>query len=158
MKEHFELQLPDLLYFVKASCHENLHETLSTLSESTIVIRNLHQNEPNFPQQLPNFLVKFIDTLKIHLDHEEKTLFPSIASGSAQTQANSIPHLVDDHDQIKGDLLALRRMTHNYQLPEGLENKLAYFYTTLKEMDRIILNHIQIENHILFPMLLDPHG
>ena len=24
----------------------------------------------------------------------------------------------------------------------------------LKEMDRIILNHIQIEDHILFPMLL----
>lgn len=154
MKEQFELQLPDLLYFVKASCHENLHDTVEVLKEIMSDITDLQNHHPTFPKQLPNFLLKFMEGLQIHLAHEEKTLFPLIATGETDAQANSIPHLVDDHDQMKVDLLTIRKLTHNYQLLENIDSRLTVFYTYLKEMDRIILNHIQIEDHILFPMLL----
>jgi len=153
MKEQFELQLPELLYFVKASCHESLHDTLRDLSVCMEEMEDYHKVNPEFPKQLSHFVLKFIQNLRNHLAHEEKTLFPSIAAGSSRVNA-SIPHLVDDHDQMKIDLLAIRRMTRNYQYGEMSDEKLNDFYKLLKEMDRIILNHIQIEDYILFPMLL----
>jgi iron-sulfur cluster repair protein YtfE (RIC family) len=154
MKEQFELQLPDLLSFVKVSCHENLHDTLNELRDDSTNFFRSAQTYEGLPEQLPHFLLHFIQTIQMHLAHEENTLFPSIAAGKAMSQASSIPHLVDDHEQMKLDLLTIRQMTQNYELPDHLNIKIIHFYKKLREMDRIILNHIQIEDHILFPMLL----
>ncbi len=146
MKEEFELELPDLLYFVKASCHENLHDTLEEL-------RNLNENKL-FPKKLTSFVRTFIQGLQRHLAEEENYLFPFIENGRTKTTPSSINDLVDEHDKMKLALLAIRQMTNNYQ--SAFEDDLAksHFYEKLKEMDRIILNHIQIENHVLFPMLM----
>lgn len=145
MREKFELQLPDLLCFVKASCHENLHDTLSEL-------RKMNENE-SFPKKLTCFIRRFIQDLQGHLAEEENYLFPFIEKGKTTTNS-SINELVHEHDKMKLDLLAIRQMTNNYQqnVEDNFEKSL--FYNKLKEMDRILLNHIQIENHVLFPMLM----
>lgn len=146
MREEFELQLPDLLFFVKASCHENLHDTLSE-------VRTMNENKL-FPKKLTSFIRTFIQDLQRHLAEEENYLFPFIEKGRTKTTHSSINELVDEHDKMKLNLLAIRQMTNNYQ--ENVENNVekARYYDKLKEMDRIILNHIQIENHVLFPMLM----
>jgi iron-sulfur cluster repair protein YtfE (RIC family) len=151
MKEEqkFELQLPDLLYFVKESCHENLHDTLNDLRDMSDKMSPLFVSET-----LRDFLRNFIREVQTHLAHEENTVFPSIAAGTGKNKAASIHHLVDDHDQMKLSLLEIRRMTSNYSLPMDLDVKGLAFFRKLREMDRIILNHIQIEDHILFPMVL----
>ncbi len=146
MREEFELQLPDLLYFVKASCHENLHDTL-------IELRQMNENK-SYPKKLTNFLRIFIQDLQRHLAEEENYLFPFIERGQTNTTNSSINELVDEHDKMKLNLLAIRQMTNNYQEAFGDDNEKNRFYDKLKEMDRIILNHIQIENHVLFPMLM----
>lgn len=149
MKEQFELQLPDLLYFVKESCHENLHHTLTELREMADQVSPMFINE-----NLRDYLKNFIREIQVHLALEENTLFPSIANGKMKNKAASIHHLVDDHDQMKISLLEIRRMTSNYSLPLGLDVRGLSFFKKLREMDRIILNHIQIEDNILFPMVL----
>lgn len=150
MKEEFELQLPDLLYFVKESCHENLHDTL-------VELRSLSEN-PDFPKKLTSFLKIFIQDLQRHLAVEEHHLFPYIESGKVHATHSSINELVDEHDKMRLNVLAIRQMTNNYQQAMENDRKKNLFYDKLKEMDRIILNHIQIENHILFPMLMDISG
>lgn len=152
MKEQFELQLPDLLHFIKLSCHESLHDTLSELREMTDNILKTEKENPDFPVLLPGFMKNFIRDIQVHLALEENTLFPSISRGRSDT--DSIPHLVDDHDNMRLSLLTIRRMTSNYQLPDDLNVNVLHYYRKLREMDRIILNHIQLEDHILFPMVL----
>lgn len=151
MKEQFELQLPDLLYFIKESCHENLHDTLNDLRSLSDEISK-GENATDLPDGLPAFIKNFILEVKLHLALEENTFFPSISTGKRFT-TDSIPHLLDDHDQMKINLLRIRQMTSNYQLPKDLNVKTLQFYRKLREMDRIILNHIQIEDHVLFPMI-----
>ncbi len=146
MKEEFKLELPDLLYFVKASCHENLHETLEEL-------RNLNENKL-FPKKLTSFVRTFIQDIQRHLAEEENYLFPFIEKGKTKKIFSSINDLVDEHDKMKLDLLAIRQMTNNYQEAIEDNHEKSHFYEKLKELDRIILNHIQIENHVLFPMLM----
>lgn len=149
MKQQFELQLPDLLYFVKESCHENLHDTLNELRDMADNVSPIYVSD-----RLREFLKNFIREIQMHLAHEENTVFPSIAAGRGKNKAASIHHLVDDHDQMKLSLLEIRKMTANYALPLDLDVKGLAFFRKLREMDRIILNHIQIEDNILFPMVL----
>lgn len=144
MKDVFELSLPDLLYFVKESCHENLHETLHDLrilSEGATVKKDLL-----------TFISELIEEIQLHLDIEEKSFFPHLELRRGNAEA-TIVHLVDDHDKLKSRLLKLRRMTKNYYLPVYRDRREEALYLTLRELDRIILNHIQIENNVLFPML-----
>lgn len=147
--EQFELQLPDLLFFVKESCHANLHLTLHELRDMT------DQVSPHFiSEDLREYLKNFISEIQLHLAHEENTFFPAISAGTARSKAASIHHLVDDHDQMKMSLLEIRKMTANYAIPLNVDVKGLAFFRKLREMDRIILNHIQIEDNVLFPMVL----
>lgn len=147
MKTVFELKLPALLCFVKESCHDNLRMTMQRLQELNLEAKT----EPS----LRNFLHQFLEELQRHLEHEERSVYPFIASGEGRTKAANIPHLVDDHDQLRLSLMKIRRMTRYYAVPEGLDPTTANFYETLRELDRIILNHIQLEDNVLFPMVLN---
>ncbi len=153
MKQVFELGLPDLLYFVKESCHGSLHECLPVLKTLSDEVTRSHGHHSEFPVELPPFIKKFIKNLKLHLALEERNLFPHLETGLSSNGEATIIHLEDDHNQMKTDLLKLRRMTDNYQAPDYFDTTGLQFYGLLKEMDRIILNHIQIEDHILFPMV-----
>jgi regulator of cell morphogenesis and NO signaling len=151
MKDVFELQLSDLLFFVKESCHESLHETMKEISFLSDEIASLEKHNPDFPAALPPLIKQFMFEIKLHLTLEEKNLFPFIETGIDRTPY--LPHLEDDHEKMKMNLLKIRKMTNNYEVPGEAHFKCAEYYDRLKEMDRIILNHIQIEDHILFPMV-----
>jgi iron-sulfur cluster repair protein YtfE (RIC family) len=145
MKEVFDLQLPDLLFFVKESCHENLHHTL-------VEVRGLCTGH-DYPIKLTSFIRTFIQDLQRHLVQEENQLFIPVKKGRFHTAEFSLNVLMDEHDKMKLDLLAIRQMTNNYEAALENDFKKIHLYSKLKEMDRIILNHIQIENHVLFPMI-----
>ena len=153
MKQEFDLALPDLLYFVKESCHVSLHDALPILHKMSREVSTSHARHPEFPQELPRFIRKFIKKLQLHLILEENNLFPFIEKGLSHTGIATIVHLEDDHHQMKNDLIKLRRLTDNYCALDSFETNAHRFYEMLKDMDRIILNHIQIEDNILFPMV-----
>lgn len=143
MRNEFELDLPDLLLFVKASCHESLHDSL--VEVRAMIEKNI------LPKKLTSFIRTFIQDIQRHLTVEENHLFPFIEKG--RTNHSSIQDFVNDHDKMKLSLLSLRNMTNNYQNEFESNVEKSIFYKKLKELDRIILNHIQIEDHILFPMI-----
>jgi regulator of cell morphogenesis and NO signaling len=153
MKQEFDLALPDLLYFVRESCHVSLHDALPVLQRMTRVVSTTHAHHAGFPQELPKFIRKFIKKLQLHLILEEQNLYPFIEGGLSPAGIATLVHLEDDHHQMKNDLMTLRRLTDNYCAQESLDLNVHRFYEMLKEMDRIILNHIQIEDNILFPMV-----
>ena len=128
---------------MKESCHENLHTTLSDLRDLV--------DEVHSPKHLASFLKSFIRNLQRHLALEENNLFPFLENG--HNHEDALDHLIDDHDQLKSDLLMFRKMTQNYQEAFDDDSANSRLYSMMKEMDRILLNHIQIEDHILFPMV-----
>lgn len=150
---NFELELPDLLYFVKESCHGSLRDLLPSVRKLSDDVYRAHSHREDFPKDLPRFIKKFVKTLQFHLALEENNLFPHLEYGLSQRGQDTIVHLEDDHNQMKSDLIKLRKLTANYQAPEFFDHIGINFYEMLKEVDRIVLNHIQIEDHILFPML-----
>lgn len=147
MKEEFELKLPDLILFVKESFHDNLYLHLT-------YIRELINQNDRYPKKLTKVLKVFIQDLLRHLVMEENDLYVNIKSDKKEKLRSSINQLINEHDQMKLDLLTIREMTNNYQDETSTKSN---FYEYLKEMDRVILSHVQIQNNILFPMLLSTY-
>jgi regulator of cell morphogenesis and NO signaling len=149
MKTVFELQLPDVLSFVKQSCHENLHDNL-------VALRDLADEKDMdlIPAQLSPFVKDFIRRIQYHLTMEENDLFPMIEKQMRESNVFPIHNLLEDHDEFGSDLEKLRVLTKNYTLLPEFNPKAVRFYKMLLELERIIQNHIQIENNVLYPMVL----
>lgn len=147
--KNFELPLPALLCFVKESCHENLHETMNELRDLA------HDKDLRSLKPVASFVEDFIRRVQFHLAAEENELFPLIESDKKETYIYPIHHLMDEHDEFDKDLLILRSMTNNFEIRSDLNDKSRYFYLMLLELERIILNHIRLENHVLFPMVIN---
>ena len=143
----FDLPLPTILSFVKESCHETLHDSLSE-------IRDLAGNEENQGKDSLAYFVKdFIRRVQFHMSLEENDLFPLIEKQKRESAIYPIYSLLDDHDEFERDLLILRKMTNGFD-HAGLNEKTKHFYSRLIELERIIFNHISLENHVLYPMVV----
>lgn len=139
MKEEFDLTLSNLLHFVKASCHESLHDTLNE-------IRELNKSNNS---EVAKYMKSFIPQIQRHLIQEDNLFFREIESGKETISSTFVAQLLNEHDLIQSHLLELRFLTQNYNNHEDS------YIQKIKEMDRILSNHIQLENNILFPMVLE---
>lgn len=144
----FDLPLPALLCFVKESCHENLHETMDELRDLA------HDKDLKVLRPIATYVEDFIRRVQFHLAAEENEFFPLIEHQKKESFYYPIHHLMDDHDEFDKDLSILRSMTNNFEVRSDLNDKSRYFYLRLLELERIILNHIKLENHVLFPMVV----
>ena len=145
MKNEFYLELPTLLEFIKASCHENLHKTMRAIRT------NLH---PDLPRALNKHIEKLLHTAQLHLNHEERTFHPLLKVQPRQS-LNSVIHLYDDHIRLEELLDELSALTNNYQTDEA---GFSALFDDLMELDRVFRNHIKLENNVLFPMICEEHA
>jgi len=96
--------------------------------------------------------------LTTHMKKEEQVLFPSIKlleSGGARIGFNKLsdPIFVMERDhEIAGELIQdLKRLTSGYQAPQNACNSVRMLYHKLAEFESDLLQHIHLENNILFP-------
>nr|WP_295924967.1 iron-sulfur cluster repair di-iron protein [uncultured Dyadobacter sp.] len=104
-----------------------------------------------------------VSDLYSHLEKEERVLFPAIKALAQGTDIGNTPDLnlviglmEAEHESAGDDLKNLRRITSDYQLPQGACNSYTYLFEKLKEFENDLFNHIHLENNILFPKAL--HG
>lgn len=103
---------------------------------------------------------KFITDLNQHIHQEEAELFPIIKQVELgddvdpQAVDKLINHLEDDHQNAGQELAVFRTITKDYKLPAGACNSYNYLFEKLKEFENDLLQHIHLENNILFPKAL----
>lgn len=109
-----------------------------------------------------NFLEK---TMLPHLQQEEEVIFPyirqishaytskeSYATLLVRTLRKPVEELMDDeHSVMENTLFQLRELTGNYGAPEGACTSHRLAYALLKELDDDLVQHIYLENDVLFP-------
>lgn len=102
--------------------------------------------------------------LEAHLMKEEQILFPAIIaidgflSGRNEkpvvhcgSVAHPIRQMEHEHDGAGEILAKMRRLTHNYQLPEDACETFKALYEALAALEADLHEHIHLENNILFP-------
>ncbi len=134
--------LPDLLFYTQkiASVHGEHHPELIAVAQS---------------------FAKIHDELLLHLDNEEKVLFPAIRE-VIRTQAfqakaviiSEIERMQGEHEFAGGEMDRINVMTAGYFLPEGACATYALTFKLLQQFEDDLHIHVHLENNILYPKAL----
>ena len=150
----------DLIDYIINKHHAYLNEELPEVSELTKKILRVHgEHHPELSK-----VHKLFNSLKMeleeHLIKEEEIVFPLIRQyekdGSKETLNKTmkiIEELEAEHTGAGDILKELRKVTHNYEVPEDGCNTYKYTYDKLQEVELDLFNHIHLENNIMFQRL-----
>lgn len=94
-----------------------------------------------------------------HMNAEEQVLFPAIRSfilaGGNDDRTRCVIadtlRIMEHEHEIAGDWLKqIRALSQNYTIPPGACDCFALAWQKLKEFDNDLMNHVHLENNILF--------
>jgi regulator of cell morphogenesis and NO signaling len=144
--------------------HEYLRTELPRLAQLTASAIAECGGHSEQLQRLQRLFLELKEELESHLWKEERVLFPlagdldeaSRAGGPAPIShcgsvANPIHVMELEHGSAKGALAEMRRLTTNYELPEGAPKASKVLFAGLTELEANLHQHIHLEDDILFP-------
>lgn len=158
----FETLDPALLIdFIVQHHHQYVREAIPQVVQLLNRVAEAHGSDKPEVIQIRSIFIDLATKLLHHLPEEEEILFPAIKE-FLETSAESrfairvsvqAPVLVMEHEHEEaGSLIqVLRLLTNNYTVHEGACPTFKLTYTMLEEFDKDLMQHIHLENNILFP-------
>ena len=147
--------------------HRYVKNSIPVIKGMAIKVAQRHGETHPELNKLARHLDDFFDDLLLHLEKEEKILFPAIKERVAKNRdaafeagippeliAQSIKLMQKEHEIAGEDLTFFRKLTNQYRLPEDACNSYTYLFEKIKEFEHDLQQHIHLENNILFPKAL----
>lgn len=100
---------------------------------------------------------QLVTELNEHIIKEDQNLFPVIKNPESAKKLNTselnalIEEMRDEHNSAGEAVIKIKELTQNYTLPQHACNSYAFLYAKLKEFEDDLIQHIHLENNILFP-------
>jgi regulator of cell morphogenesis and NO signaling len=160
--------LGELIQHILDTHHAYLRSELPFLEERIAkMCANHGQDRPEL-FAIQQTLQDLRDDLMNHLQKEEQVLFPYI-QGLEETRRTGGPApeacfpsvrfpirmMLIEHDGAQDLLGNLRRSSSNYTAPDFVCDNGRQFYTRLEGLETDLLEHIRVENEILFPRAVE---
>ncbi len=145
--------------------HQYLRQSLPAIGEQlSNFVREHAKKYPQLPE-LESQFYRLEKTILPHLSQEEDIIFPYIrqivhAYNSKETYARLLVRTLrkpvedimnHEHDFMEKLLHSFRVITNNYTPPEAACASHRLSYSLLKELDEDLVQHVYLENNILFP-------
>lgn len=161
----------ELIQHILDKHHTYTRDEMERLEALANKVVNAHG--ANHPELLSirDLLRQMFAELKGHMFKEEQILFPFIvqlelsSEGSRPapftpfgTVGNPIRMMMFEHDNAGEILRELRKLSHDYQVPEDGCLSFQTFYEALAAFEQDLHQHIHLENNILFPMAVTLEG
>ncbi len=141
--------------------HRYVREKGPIIQELAHKVADVHAQQHPELVNLSKELDAFLDDLYHHLDKEEKQLFPATKNEQELTSKQVeqlIQFLISEHEDSGKELQQLRKITQNYTLPANACNSYTSLFSQIESFESDLLQHIHLENNILFPKLLASYG
>lgn len=110
----------------------------------------VHGGQAECPAGLTGQLEIMQKELEEHMRKEEEILFPMITRGMRTVARQPIKMMRQQHDDHIKELRIMEKMTNNITLPEGACNTWRELYLGLETFRKDLIDHICLENNILF--------
>jgi regulator of cell morphogenesis and NO signaling len=148
-------QLPEntaeLTDYIIARYHEVHRRQVPELIMLSRRVEQVHAGKPGVPAGLADMLQKALGELEVHMRKEELILFPAMRRQGAGPLDGPIAQMRDEHID-HGELLErMTGMTDNFVVPEGGCGTWRALYAGAAQFKDDLIEHIHIENNILFP-------
>lgn len=147
--------LPQVVDFILTRYHTPLRVDLPALIEAARRVERVHGSKPTCPHGLAALLQQLTTELEQHMGKEEQVLFPAISAGKVGGAIHMpIRVMMQEHDDHGAHLVRLRHLTSDFVPPEGACATWRALYTGLAKLEAELMEHIHLENNVLFPRAL----
>jgi len=140
--------------------HAYVKQNLPVLLELSQKVATRHGKTDSALVQVWEKVNAMANELVVHLNKEERILFPYIKqldkmggdnSGIFRSVQEPVAIMENDHDIVGKLAEDIRALTNNYTLPEHACTNYALLYKKLEDFEDDLHTHIHLENNILFP-------
>lgn len=145
-----EMSPTELAAHIVARYHVPLREDLPRLTAMAEKVELVHAGKPGCPDGLGAHLADWTRDVVDHLEKEERVLFPSLGSPDRAVAAA----LTREHDDHAAALVRTRALTGDLVPPLHACTTWRALYAGLEHVERELMEHVHIENHVLFPRVL----
>ena len=135
--------------------HEPLRRELPELIALATKVERVHADKEGCPHGLaPHLELMHADILS-HMAKEEQVLFPMILSGAGARTRGPITVMLHEHDDHGDNLKKMRALAFDFRAPEAACTTWRALYLRLEELEGELMDHIALENNVLFPKALN---
>jgi regulator of cell morphogenesis and NO signaling len=105
---------------------------------------------PYCPYGLADYLDELHNDLLVHMEKEEKILFPFLAEEKMSCIFTQVSLAMHNHDHEIHMLDKVGELTNNFILPSDADDTWKQLYVQLENFKDELLEHIRLENDLLF--------
>jgi regulator of cell morphogenesis and NO signaling len=160
-----EMSLSFLVDYIYNVHHKYLYENLPEIHFFVDKVYNKHKEKYEWLSELHTLYIELEKDLIGHMPKEENILFPYIKELESKkaltekpffgTVKNPLVVMNEEHDRAGEIVHRLRIITNNYTPVADACNSHMVMLANLKELDDDLIQHIHLENNILFPKIVD---
>ncbi len=146
-----EMSSDELIDHIQACYHDAHRRALPELIALSRKVEAVHREHPQVPAGLSDALRQMQSDLEEHMTKEEAILFPAMrqwAKGNFSIPTTAFRH---EHDDQGTHLRLLESLTDDFTLPEGACRSWQALYIGTAQLAEDLMEHIHLENNILFP-------
>lgn len=141
----------ELIEFILARYHERHRDQFPELIRLANRVEQVHGNKTDCPVGLAEHLWNMQQELESHMLKEEQILFPMLRRNVQLPQTQGpIAVMRYEHDQHGAALARLAELTNDITPPANACNTWRALYRGLEELRGDLMQHIHLENNILF--------
>jgi regulator of cell morphogenesis and NO signaling len=139
-----------LIQYIISRYHEVHRAQLPELIRMAHRVEAVHREHPSVPAGLAEVLEGIEMDLLAHMQKEESILFPLLKAGGNAFMNQPINMLRAEHVHHGAMLEHLAELTQNATPPDGACNTWCALYAGIAQLHDDLINHIHLENNILF--------
>ncbi len=149
-ESRFDKPLAELVERIVSWYHARLRTELPLLLQMARKVEAVHAEKESVPRGLAVHVEALSRTLLEHLEKEEQELFPMLLSGRPGTPSVTIVALEREHEDVALALQKTRALTTNLIPPAEACTTWRALYLRLDELEAELMEHVHLENNVLF--------
>ncbi|WP_276640583.1 iron-sulfur cluster repair protein YtfE [Siccibacter turicensis] len=153
-KDWRSASLPEIIDHIIVRYHDRHREQLPELILQAGKVERVHANKETVPRGLTKYLTMLYEELTSHMMKEERILFPMIKQGMGSQAGGPVSVMESEHDEAGELIEVIKHTTNNVTPPEDACTTWRVLYIGINEMIDDLMNHISLENNVLFPRAL----
>jgi regulator of cell morphogenesis and NO signaling len=142
--------LPAIVDHVVGTYHQRLRQSLPELVAMAKKVEIRHAEKATCPRGLAAHLEEVHAAVLDHLEKEEQILFPMIVHGMGSRASGPVHVMELEHEHHRENLVRLRELTADLTPPEEACTTWRALYLGLQQLEQELMEHIHLENNVLF--------
>ena len=136
--------------------HETHRRELPELIALARRVEERHAGHPDVPRGLAHLLEHIAEALEEHMQKEERILFPMMRAGGMPMIMGPIQVMEHEHVEHGERLRQLEALTRQHTPPADACTSWHALYAGTRKLVDDVMQHIHLENNVLFPQFSEP--